>query len=199
MNLYQTTVPCVLPSGESADFSWWMTAADDAGAVAAVDAYYVSLAGNATFKALYTTSTQFSQAKVSRVDMASGIVDFTLMAGTAFTGLATSSPLPPQVATAVTLNTAIVSRRTRGRYYLPAPITAASTTLGRILSGDQTTIANAIAAAHHVANAAGTALVVYSRAGRSVQDVTTIAVGDVFDTIRTRRDKLIEVYANVSV
>jgi hypothetical protein len=199
MPLYQVTVPVVLPSGEAADFTHWLDASDDATAVAAVDAYYVNLAGNATFKALYTTSTQFSQAKVSRVDMTTGAVLFTLMAGTAFTGLATSSPLPPQVAVAVTLNTAIVSRRTRGRYYLPPPITAASTALGRLLSGDQTAIANAIAAAHTVEGTAGAALVVYSRAGRSVEPCTTIAVGDVFDTIRTRRDKLVEVYANVAV
>lgn len=192
MPLFLTTVPVTLPSGELADFSFWGQATDLSLAVSGVDAWYVALAGDITFKSHFTADTSFGAAKVSEVGVADGKVITSSLAGTAFAGTSISPPLPPQVAVVCSINTAILSRTTRGRFYLPAPDTSSVTTTGRITSGTQTALLESLSEAFVDMAGQGLALCVYSRKERSVQAATTIDVGDVFDTMRTRRDKLVE-------
>lgn len=192
MAIFQTTVPVTLPSGELADFGFFGIGVDLASAVGAVDAWYVSLAGDTAFKGIYDSATTFGTGKVSEINEATGAVITSMAAGTAFSGTGIDSPLPPQVAVCVSVNTAIISARTRGRFYLPAPMVNQVTAAGRLSSGCQTAILEAMSAAFVIMNTNTLTLGVYSRTGRNIEPTTTIDVGDVYDTVRTRRDKLVE-------
>ncbi len=199
MSLYQVTTPVGLPSGELADFSHWLNAASMSAAQACVEAYHTSLAGSSDFLELFTTTTTFGESKVSEINQVTGIVVTSATAGTAFAGTATAEPLPPQVAVVVTLLTNILSRSTRGRYYLPAFTVDTVDSGGRIELAAQDACVTAIAAAHQAEVDASCTVTVYSRTLRSTENVTTISVGNVFDTMRTRRDKLVEVRQNVDL
>lgn len=107
----------------------------------------------------------------------------TILVGTAGSG--TGNMLPPQVACAVTLKTAL--RHSWGRTYLPGFVASANEVDGRI---DNTT-ANAIAqrTADLVSDAAGHdfRLVVYSARLPALLNVESIQVDNTWDIIRSRR------------
>lgn len=193
MALFQVVTPVGLPSGEIADFSHWINAADLATAVACVIAWQGFLSTSAGFRGEFPALTAFGTSKVSEIDQATGTVITSAPAGTAFAGSGLGNALPPQIAVVVTLNTAILSRSTRGRYYLPATISGSVTSVGRLATTDQAALLTALTTAHSNEIAAGCTLTVYSRTHRTVENVTDISIGNVFDTQRRRRDKLVEV------
>lgn len=117
------------------------------------------------------------------------------------TGAATK---PNQSAIVLSLRTAGVGARRRGRAYWPALAAALSTTTGRVSSPTNTATAEAAAQyLQAIANAIGATLtgvdtwspVVYSRVGGNSLGVNAVWVGDVLDTQRRRRDTLPENYA----
>jgi len=197
--IYHNNVPGILPSGEQFDFGFFSISDSLDTAVGGLDAFYVELAGNADFKKHFKTTTVFSEGKVSEIVEATGRVDQVALAGTAFAGSATAEPLPPQISACVSVNTAILSRRTRGRFYLPAGIIDDVTAAGRMESACQTDLVEALAEAFMAMSGADTVLAVYSRTAHNVTPAINIGIGDVWDTMRTRRDKLVEVRSVVSV
>jgi len=115
-------------------------------------------------------------------------------------GVATQGLLPPQCTVVVSLRTALATRAGRGRFYLPTFDKGTVTVSGGRLNSTSITA---------VVTAAGDMLgslisdnltpVIYSRTTRETQTVTQFDVGDVIDTQRRRRDKLIEVRTGDSV
>lgn len=105
---------------------------------------------------------------------------------------------PPQCSICFSLVTGIPGRRTRGRFYWPG-LTATFSGAGKI-TGPTTPANLALAGAQmldEIGDVSGAASplspVVVSEAGNLITTVNAVAVGDVMDTQRRRRDGLVEV------
>ena len=118
-------------------------------------------------------------------------------------GTATAQTAPNQTAIVASLRTARAGRSSRGRIYLPmdAPVMAADN--GRLNPGVRVDVCTAVAnlldnigVFTPPGGASGPfpiAIQSQVRAGTPIQ-VTSVQVGDVLDTQRRRRDKLVESY-----
>lgn len=122
---------------------------------------------------------------------------------TALAGSGTASKAN-QSAVTLSLRTAGVGARARGRLYWPALAATLSATTGRITSPSAANMAEAGSQyLQLIANAIGALItgvdtwgpVVYSRVGGSSRMVNAVWCGDVLDTQRRRRDTLPENYA----
>jgi hypothetical protein len=111
--------------------------------------------------------------------------------GLGLVGRGTDEPLPPQNAVVVSLRTDLPTRAGRGRFYLPGPdVTTLSG--GRLNNGARTALANAAADLIGDLNDSGAVTEVYHRVTKTGTAVVRFDIGDVFDTQRRRRDKLVE-------
>lgn len=113
---------------------------------------------------------------------------------------------PNQCAIVLSLRTAGVGARSRGRMYWPALVCSTSGTTGRLSSPAPASIASdASAYLKLISNAIGATLtgvdtwspVVFSRVNNSSRIVNGVWVGDVLDTQRRRRDTLPDNYSRV--
>lgn len=116
----------------------------------------------------------------------------------ALVGTDANGPLPPQCSAVVSLRSAIFTRAGRGRFYLPTFATD-KVAAGRILAGAVTQTVTAAQKFVQSLNGAGYTVVVYHRSTRTHDNVVSVDVGDVFDTQRRRRDKLVEVRSSLAV
>jgi hypothetical protein len=199
--LYRVDMPVVLPSGEQADWSWWLQAALDSDAVNAANAFQGSLGGSTAWKALYSSTTLFGLPKISAVDQATGQILRTMSGTGTYAGTGITNPFPPQLSVCVSLRTSRSGARYRGRFYLPAPLASNGDTIGRIVAARVTDVTTALSTAFSAAIGVGPSVIVmiYSRVGRSVEPVLSLDVGNVMDTQRRRRDKLVEVRTSVPI
>lgn len=113
-------------------------------------------------------------------------------------GTGSGAALPPQTAICVSLRTDLPTRAGRGRFFLPAPIVTVSSS-GRISA---TPLGQIVAAVQGMMQSLAGDLypaVIYHRNTLTTDLILTIDVGDVFDTIRRRRDKLIEVRSSAVI
>jgi len=200
-SVFEVAYPVILPSGEEAIWSHWLSAGTLTDAVAGVTAFATYLSTSANFRARFTNSNQFQNPKVSEVDQATGQVLATAFVNVAFSGSGLGNPLPPQVATVVTLRTGSALRTQVGRYYLPAFVVSDVTSAGRLSATPLGQVLTELVAAHNaeITAMSGGAVIIYSRKLRSDAVVTTISIGDVFDTQRRRRDKLAETRSTASI
>lgn len=99
--------------------------------------------------------------------------------------------LPFQCAPVVSLRTATLSRAGRGRFYAPS-LAVDQVANGRMVAGAQTALANSALAMLQALDNAGQTPVIYHRTLGTVTNITSLDVGDVIDTQRRRRNKLIE-------
>ena len=106
-------------------------------------------------------------------------------------GTSTATCLPFQCAPVVTLRTATLSRAGRGRFYAPS-LAVDQVSAGRMLTTARDTLADAAEDLVQGLTSAGGNLVIYHRGSGSTTLVTSLDVGDVIDTQRRRRNKLIE-------
>lgn len=106
-------------------------------------------------------------------------------------GTATTVNCPPQCSVAVSWQTALPQRSGRGRMYLPVFVAAALT--GGLLSTASQNIVK-YAAGNMLASLEGAGLVpsIYGRTAKTMTPITGGTVGNVVDTQRRRRDKLVE-------
>lgn len=151
-----------------------------------------------SIKQLIPTTSGIDQSSATEIDPLTGknlgqVVNTQALVGTDATG-----PIPPQCATVVSLRTALFNKAGRGRFYLPALATD-KVSAGRLLMAARDSIAVASQKMIQSLNGAGYTVVVYHRETKTHDNVTQVSVGDVFDTQRRRRDKLIEVRNTLSV
>lgn len=112
-------------------------------------------------------------------------------------GTSTSPSLPYQVAPVVGLRTELATRAGRGRFYAPS-LAVDQVADGRMLPAAQSDLADAAVAMMTELQTGGLVPVIFHRtdspgAGRfTTTRVTAIDVGDVLDTQRRRRNKLVE-------
>lgn len=198
--IYRVDVPTLLPSGEQAIWSHWLESPGDEteldGAVSAADDFMTSLSTNDDFGAFFSASITFGPVKVSEVTKATGVVVATLNGTVSFPGGNIEGPLPPQCSAVVSLGTLLAGASHRGRYYLPSPYAGSVVASGRFRGDDLDNLVAALVLAHTEESSAlgEPILVVYSRKLHSTTAVQYLRIGDVVDTQRRRRDKLIETY-----
>jgi hypothetical protein len=119
--------------------------------------------------------------------------------GLSFVGSYVGNMIPPQCAVVVSERTDLATHEGRGRVYLPATGVGSLTATGQLNSTAQ---ANAAAAWGHALSGmltAGYQPVIYHRASRSGTNIISVDVGQVIDTQRRRRDKLIETRVSAPV
>lgn len=144
-----------------------------------------------TATALFCTDVETTRATTVEIDPATG----KQLTGAENTrtdaGTSTATCLPFQCAPVVTLRTATLSRAGRGRFYAPS-LAVDQVSAGRMLTTARDTLADAAEDLVQGLTSAGGNLVIYHRGSGSTTLVTSLDVGDVIDTQRRRRNKLIE-------
>lgn len=130
-------------------------------------------------------------ASTAEIDVATGNQSTRVEGALNFPGVSASPMLPFQCATAVSLRTVFATRRGRGRFFLP-PLASNAIALGRLTTAAQTNIADNASVMMASLQSGGLTPVVYSRVSRAAITMTSIDVGDVIDTQRRRRNKLVE-------
>jgi hypothetical protein len=106
-------------------------------------------------------------------------------------GTSTGEQMPPQVALTVSLRTSLPTRAGRGRFYLPGMSTSVLAN-GRLAAANQTAVLNASARMLNSLIDAGATPGVWTTGLLNPRIINRVEVGDVFDTQRRRRDKLVE-------
>lgn len=191
--------------GES--FTWTMHTTNAAGSLSgaaaafhtAVDLMWNGVASPAdSIKQLFNATTGIDETVTTELDPLTGKNLSQVRNAEALIGTSAGASLPPQVALTVSLRTAKVTRAGRGRFYLPA-MSVSQVSSGRVLAAAQSSAVTAAQKMIQSLNGAGYTVVVYHRTTRTSDAVTSVDVGDVFDTQRRRRDKLIEVRSSLSV
>jgi len=197
MAFYRATASGHLEGGEVFNFTVHfravtgqaaVMATDFADAVTAMWSGTNTPAGNIT--ALYPASIGVDSVRVDELD-AFGRNVSQGRESLALVGTGTDEPLPPQCAVVVSTRTDVPTRAGRGRFFLPSPVvtTVIDQRLDSAAQGD--VLHGAEAMLNHMKAATWTP-VVYHRGANAADDIFTIDVGDVFDTQRRRRNKLVE-------
>lgn len=166
-----------------------------------------AMTGFTGFAATYPQSTKWTNVKVAQVlnlstgELRAGINQAVNISGT---GSGVAVIPPPQVAVAVSLVAGPRANGTpfRGRFYLPAPAVASSNwSEGLMTATAQATIANGVEAMLEQINDPidQIACQVWSRRYATTSTVETIRVGRAFDTIRSRRRDLAELYVDRAI
>lgn len=144
-----------------------------------------------SIKQLYPVATTVDELVTSELDPLSGHNVHQARSAPALAGTGSGAALPPQTAICVSLRTALPTRAGRGRFFLPAPIVTVSSA-GRISATAQGQVLAAVAGMLTAMQGDAFIPVVLHRDDMTSDDITSVDVGDVFDTIRRRRDKLVE-------
>lgn len=116
----------------------------------------------------------------------------------ALTGTDVGEMLPFQCATVISLLTASATRSGRGRFYLP-PLAVSVLDDGRISGASLAVLDTAWTAFFDSLNTDGLSPVVRNRTAHVSTAVTGARVGDVIDTQRRRRNKLVEARLDIAV
>jgi hypothetical protein len=151
-----------------------------------------------SIKQLIPTTSGIDVTSATEIDPLTGKNLGQVVTTQALVGTDATGPVPPQCAVVVSLRTALFNKAGRGRFYLPA-LSTDKVAAGRILTAARDSCAVASQKMVQSLNGAGYIVCVYHRATKTHDNVTQVSVGDVFDTQRRRRDKLIEVRNTLSV
>jgi hypothetical protein len=146
----------------------------------------------ATIRGYFGTGVVFDDVYVSEIAEGSGTVLNTAVQAVNVAGTVGSAVLPPQTSVAVSILP--LAGTQRGRFYLPPMAPVVLGTNGRITSAVQTALADAFQGFFSALGSAGAParLGIWRTSGQSFAAARGIQVGDVIDTQRRRRNKLIE-------
>jgi hypothetical protein len=137
------------------------------------------------------STTTLTTASTAELDALTGKQLGRVESALALAGTSAGETLPPQLSVVCSLRTALATRAGRGRFYLP-PFTTSVVTAGLVTAASQAIVSLACQKFLQSLNTATYIVCVYHRSSKTHDIVTTIDVGNVYDTQRRRRDKLIE-------
>ena len=144
-----------------------------------------------------STDVSMTDASVATIDEATGRQLTRVEGQVAHVGTNAGASLPYQVASVISLRTTLATRAGRGRMYAP-PLAVTETEASRLTTAAQADLADSAAALMGSLTSAGLVPVIYHRNGSSgvpagsTTPIESLDVGDVLDTQRRRRNKLIE-------
>ena len=143
--------------------------------------------------ALVHTAVSLTEVSTASLDPTTGAQVSRLADDVSLPGVATGGLLPAQVSVVASLRTATATRAGRGRFYLPPfDKSTVTVTTGRLNSASVTACVNAVDALLSSLITDSLTPVIYHRSSFTTTNLTQFDIGDVFDTQRRRRDKLIE-------
>lgn len=151
----------------------------------------VTAFGSAAYLATLAPETEFVEITTAELDPATGGQLTKTSDPRSEVGTAAVASLPFQCSPVVSLRTQDASRRGRGRFYAPSPAVDAQAG-GRLTAGAQTALADAAEGLINGLESTGLDAVLYSLTTFVRTPITSLDVGDVIDTQRRRRNKLIE-------
>lgn len=144
------------------------------------------------YAATLATTTEATEASTAELDAGTGKQISKVSDPVNFAGTSTAESLPFQCAPVVSFRTALATRAGRGRIYAPS-LAVDQLADGRMTAGAQAALADSAAAMLSSLNGAGMSPVLFSRTTHATQQILRLDVGDVIDTQRRRRNKLVEV------
>lgn len=190
MPLYRHLAAGTTP-GEVFNFSLWSNSALSMDAAHAVWEGSVTTFWSGAVAALFANEVAITSLSTAEVNVATGRQSTRVDSAVSLPGTSTAEMLPFQCATAVSLRTIFATRSGRGRFFLP-PVSVAAIASGRLLTTATNTLADGVEALMLSMQTGGATPVVYSRVARAAVTINAIDVGNVIDTQRRRRNKLIE-------
>lgn len=197
MPLYQHRFSGHTSSNETFMYTWWANSIRSlADAHTAAQTWNGLLwngasAGNG-YKDHVTANVGMDTVTTVQITQATGLQTARLDAAQAIPGVAAGPPFPADVALVISLRTVLANRQGRGRFYLPQPAASQVTATGRVLADLITDLGASLAAAWAGYNTANDRPVIYSRVSKSITNVSSFNIGDLFDTQRRRENKLLE-------
>ena len=194
MALYQNRFIGTLPEGDTFTFSWWTDSTQDLATVQAGNVQWAQdLWAGATdgegLEDLLPSSCVLTTVRTGLITQETGQQQAVDEDTVNLPGVATGNSLPNDVALVVSLRTNLANRRGRGRFYLPSLVATTLTAAGRLDPTAQQNIVDSLANAWNGYTGVGDP-VVYSRTQRTIEDVISFDVGDLFDTQRRRENKV---------
>ena len=198
MTLFHHTLSGTTPEGTWSFGVWTSNTGDDAAAALTKFQTAVAAMWAGDMDAYISDQVSYTAQKTVTVDPSSGRQIARADGAVSDAGADTGETLPPQVALAVTLRTGLATRAGRGRFYLP-PFAVTQMLNGRLPSATQTDVLDQVNQFFDSFIANSHTPVIYHRSAASTTSVTRIAVGDVYDTQRRRRDTYAESYAEATL
>lgn len=147
---------------------------------------------------LFATEVAATSTATAELDQATGKQLTRVETGSSLVGTAVSESLPYQCAPVVSTRTNLATRAGRGRFYAPS-LAVEFVANGKMTATAQSALLDGAEAMVNSLTGAGLTTVLYSRSLHTTQEVTRIDVGDVIDTQRRRRNKLVESRVSVNV
>lgn len=194
MALYQNRFIGTLPEGDTFTFSWWTDSTQDlatvqAGNVQWAQDLWAGAVDGQGLEDLLPSSCVLTTVRTGLITQETGQQQAVDEDTVNLPGVATGNSLPNDVALVVSLRTNLANRRGRGRFYLPSLVADTLTAAGRLDPTAQQNIVDSLANAWNGYTGVGDP-VVYSRTQRTIEDVISFDVGDLFDTQRRRENKV---------
>lgn len=177
---------------------WTTNTGDDAAAALTKFQTAVAAMWASGIDAFISDQIAYTAQKVVTVDQSTGKQITRADGAVTDAGADTGESLPPQVALAVTLRTALATRAGRGRIYLP-PFAVSQVVNSRMNATNKGTTLTAVKGMFDTLISDGHTPVLYGRTAHTVTPITTLALGDVFDTQRRRRDAYAETFTSTAV
>lgn len=192
MALYQHRFEGILPIGTRWGFGWWSESLASLDVIHADAVTWGQTAFDTTVLAMYDTSFEVQRIATSLIDQSTGVQQNLAESTVSLAGTTAGTSLSADMAICVTLRTATTSRRGRGRFYLPAGLTSQVEGDGRIAAATVSTWMTALIAAWTSYVDPGEPMI-YSRTDRQLRSITTVDIGDLWDTQRRREAKAVQV------
>jgi len=183
-----------LPAGDTFSFGWHSLTANSVdvsllNATSWIENLWNGGGPPTGIKTLYAVGVKVTKVRTYQLDAAAPFHAVAVREtdeGGALAGTAVDDSLPQDLSMLVTLRTNDVTRKGRGRFYLPAPTKVSSSATGEITAASQAVILNAGAFAWGVSALSGEHPVVFNKLTGGTILIQRYGVGQTFN-IQTRR------------